>query len=551
MEETNLTNNDSNSNIENNKRLSNKKKLNIAVIGCLHGKLCEVYETLMEHELKTKKPIDMVLITGDFQSIRKKDDLSFIKVPEKYKHQGDFPAYYNRKKRIPYKTIFIGGNHEASNILNDFFNGGYITKNLYYLGKTGVIRYKGVTIAGVSGIYDYKDYYKGHYESESLSTNNIVSIYHLREYDIVKLNLLLQTKIDIFLSHDWPWNVVNEKDRDGVCKVKKYWSDLADNTMGNYPCRFLMEILKPRFWLSSHMHYYYTNKINSNDNSNDKSNSDSSTTFIALDKILPDKNRKWLDFIELEVSEDDYYRNNEIEIVPEWLGICKNMNKYFPYNTQYYNYCNFILNKSCYFSIINKSKNHSNSNKQGKVVSIDKNFFYDLNNDVNQLSKGNESLVIKDLFNSEESSLISNMDYILKQQKAIMDVVFYDKVQGKVNGKKNNEGFGNEMNMSYGINHDFNNDGLDIHNNKSLSKNNSNLNCEISNEQRTSDINSIHLKESLISSNITNNKEDRENKDINILGVECNDNIDHINTYSNKVVNNEEIDIDNFWDEEE
>ena len=40
-----------------------------------------------------------------------------LKCPAKYLSMGTFVDYYNGVKTAPFLTIFIGGNHEASNHL--------------------------------------------------------------------------------------------------------------------------------------------------------------------------------------------------------------------------------------------------------------------------------------------------------------------------------------------------------------------------------------------------------------------------------------------------
>jgi lariat debranching enzyme len=57
-----------------------------------------------------------------------------MKVPEKYKSLGDFHDYFNGIKTAPYLTIFIGGNHEASNYLKELPFGGWVCDRIYYLG---------------------------------------------------------------------------------------------------------------------------------------------------------------------------------------------------------------------------------------------------------------------------------------------------------------------------------------------------------------------------------------------------------------------------------
>lgn len=46
-------------------------------------------------------------------------------------------------------TIFIGGNHEASNYLQELPYGGWVAPNIYYLGRAGVVKYGGIRIGGL------------------------------------------------------------------------------------------------------------------------------------------------------------------------------------------------------------------------------------------------------------------------------------------------------------------------------------------------------------------------------------------------------------------
>lgn len=55
-------------------------------------------------------------------------------------------------------TIFIGGNHEASNHLWELFYGGWAAPNIYFLGCAGVVNVGGVRIGGASGIYNKRHY---------------------------------------------------------------------------------------------------------------------------------------------------------------------------------------------------------------------------------------------------------------------------------------------------------------------------------------------------------------------------------------------------------
>lgn len=54
--------------------------------------------------------------------------------------------YYSGEKTAPILTIFIGGNHEASNYLQELPYGGWVAPNIYYVGYAGVINIAGIKI---------------------------------------------------------------------------------------------------------------------------------------------------------------------------------------------------------------------------------------------------------------------------------------------------------------------------------------------------------------------------------------------------------------------
>jgi len=55
---------------------------------------------------------------------------------------GDFHKYFTGELTAPFLTLFIGGNHEASVLLRDLYYGGWVAKNIYYLGASNVINLK-------------------------------------------------------------------------------------------------------------------------------------------------------------------------------------------------------------------------------------------------------------------------------------------------------------------------------------------------------------------------------------------------------------------------
>ena len=53
----------------------------------------------------------------------------------------------------------VGGNHEAMNYLWELYYGGWVAPNIYYLGHAGVVKFGGIRIGGMSGIFN-----GGHYK---------------------------------------------------------------------------------------------------------------------------------------------------------------------------------------------------------------------------------------------------------------------------------------------------------------------------------------------------------------------------------------------------
>ena len=62
--------------------------------------------------------------------------------------------------------------------------------NIYYLGAAGCVQVGGLTIAGISGIYKSHDYSLGRFEQLPYSTSTVRSMYHTRQYDTFRLDLV-------------------------------------------------------------------------------------------------------------------------------------------------------------------------------------------------------------------------------------------------------------------------------------------------------------------------------------------------------------------------
>jgi lariat debranching enzyme len=107
-----------------------------------------------------------------------------MECPPKYKEIGQFIRYYQRELTAPILTLFVGGNHEASNYLRDLYYGGYVAENIYYLGSSGVVNVvkgeESLRVGGISGIEKYYDYLKGYFERPPYCLNDLKTMYHTR-----------------------------------------------------------------------------------------------------------------------------------------------------------------------------------------------------------------------------------------------------------------------------------------------------------------------------------------------------------------------------------
>ncbi|KAL6260610.1 hypothetical protein P5V15_008130 [Pogonomyrmex californicus] len=269
--------------------------MRIAVEGCAHGELDVIYETIQEIEKIDGRKIDLLICCGDFQATRNLSDLECMAVPDKYKDMCTFYKYYSGEKEAPVLTIFIGGNHEASNYLQELPYGGWVAPNIYYLGYASVIQVAGIRIAGLSGIYKSQHWMQGHYEKPPYTDSTIRSVYHIRNLEVFRLKQL-SGKIDIFLSHDWPAGVTRYGDEDMLLRRKPFFKDdIESNTLGSPPCMELLERLYPSYWFSAHLHCKFAALIPEKGGAR-------VTKFLALDKCLP--KRKFLQVLEVRSHED-------------------------------------------------------------------------------------------------------------------------------------------------------------------------------------------------------------------------------------------------------
>uniref|UniRef100_A0A8C6H915 Debranching RNA lariats 1 n=1 Tax=Mus spicilegus TaxID=10103 RepID=A0A8C6H915_MUSSI len=263
--------------------------MRVAVAGCCHGELDKIYETLALAERRGSGPVDLLLCCGDFQAVRNEADLRCMAVPPKYRHMQTFYRYYSGEKKAPVLTIFIGGNHEASNHLQELPYGGWVAPNIYYLG---------------------------HFECPPYNSSTIRSIYHVRNIEVYKLKQLKQP-VHIFLSHDWPRNIYHYGNKKQLLKTKSFFRQEVENsTLGSPAASELLEHLQPAYWFSAHLHVKFAALMQHQ--ATDKDQAGKETKFLALDKCLPHR-----DFLQVLEIEHDPSAPEYLEYDVEWLTVLR------------------------------------------------------------------------------------------------------------------------------------------------------------------------------------------------------------------------------------
>nr|CAB3236283.1 lariat debranching enzyme-like [Phallusia mammillata] len=295
--------------------------MHIAVEGCCHGELDKIYETLQFIEKQEGIEIELLLCCGDFQAVRDEADLQCMAVPDKHKSMQDFWQYYSEKKTAPFLTIFIGGNHEASNYLQELPYGGWVAPNIFYLGYAGAVNYKGLRIGGVSGIFKQHDYTRGRFEKPPYTESTKRSVYHVRHMDIFRLKQLKQP-MDIMMSHDWPNGIVNHGDKEKLIETKWHFErDIRTNQLGSLPSWQLLQTLQPQYWFSGHLHVKFPALVNHDADTFPPPETCKITKFLALDKCLP--RRDFLQVLELPTPDN---ASDDLCYDAEWLAVLKETN---------------------------------------------------------------------------------------------------------------------------------------------------------------------------------------------------------------------------------
>ncbi len=280
-------------------------ELNVVCVGCTHGELDVVYSTVAKCEAETGRKADLVLCCGDFQAVRDESDLRSMAAPPQHRRMQDFHHYHSGAKRAPVLTVFIGGNHEASNHLLAMPLGGWVASNIYFLGHAGVLRFGGLRVGGVSGIFKGYDCNSGHWETVPLSDDSMRSCYHSRALDAQLLHAA--GPLDVVLSHDWPRCAAACGDVSALLRAKPAFADDVNGGRLGSPLLDPLAAQPHRLWLAAHLHVHYAAVL------------PGGARFLSLDKPLP--GRQFLQWIRVPVQQADDSRRLAVD--GQWLAVLR------------------------------------------------------------------------------------------------------------------------------------------------------------------------------------------------------------------------------------
>jgi lariat debranching enzyme len=217
--------------------------IGVAVTGCVHGELDMMYERVDAAERHTGIKVDLILCTGDFQALRGDFDLPSMSCPPKYRKLGDFHHYYLKHKFARIPTIVVGGNHESTLYFSTAPHGGFIAPNIYYLGRCGVVNFGDLRIAGISGIYNQRDYLKP-LPAVPRNEKHYETLYKVRKSDVD--SILRISSPDVFMSHDWPLGIYNYGDTEALMRKKPFLREQVSNdSLGSPANKLILDQLAP------------------------------------------------------------------------------------------------------------------------------------------------------------------------------------------------------------------------------------------------------------------------------------------------------------------
>ena len=143
------------------------------VLSLVCGDVCGAFASLMAKVAKVHAshgPFSLLLCTGQFFSSAPHDNL-------------ELQPYLSGLKPLPVPTHFIAGAEEHSALIDHLPDGGELCPGLHYLGRAGVKKVAGLTVAYLSGVWDAERYFDVNEEQRRATYEP-----HYIEDDVIRLS---------------------------------------------------------------------------------------------------------------------------------------------------------------------------------------------------------------------------------------------------------------------------------------------------------------------------------------------------------------------------
>ncbi|KAL8278273.1 hypothetical protein RQP46_009305 [Phenoliferia psychrophenolica] len=167
--------------------------------------------------------VDVLLCTGDFQAVRNRSDLETLDTPARYRVMGDIHNYYAGRKTAPIRQGIF---------LETFCDITFLTRS--------------------SGVFDPRDFMKGHYESVPFTGHMLSTSTHARQYEILRLWQLQQfgPRVNILM-----WHIEQHGDKAALlAKNPTFAPQIQRGIFGSPALRAVVGHIKPQNHLAGHHH---------------------------------------------------------------------------------------------------------------------------------------------------------------------------------------------------------------------------------------------------------------------------------------------------------
>ena len=216
-------------------------------IGDIHGRFHRVQGWLAALEEALGREADLVFAVGDVEAFLCAED--HRRKAAKRAMPAEFADYAEGRATLRHPFWFIGGNNEDFETLHPIPDGGELPGGCHYLGRAGVRRMEGLTVAYLSGITAPTQFERPLEAPSTAATRKQAG--YFRKPEVVRLvSEASQVEVDLLLVHEWPKGIVRRSKGRALRAYRFPW-------IGSPVTREVLEHLRPSWLWAGHSHVPY------------------------------------------------------------------------------------------------------------------------------------------------------------------------------------------------------------------------------------------------------------------------------------------------------